>query len=179
MSLKTLPPQAVSYAQKYLADPCVAMNLLEEAAATVSQAVLAKQVSHKVAREIHDSGGKVCRVILDYQLKRELYRKLSRIDPNKELAYERIGVANEYDLKVVNGKIPVPDQAATCFMALVPAHACHAAHGSWRVDQDRAGFARPFGPRHNAQHVCSRHPGLATARCGAGRGSFVLECSRI
>ena len=64
---------------------------------------------HKVAREIHDSGGKIRRVILDYQLKQELYRKLSRVDPNKERAYERIRVANEYDLKVVNGKIPVPD----------------------------------------------------------------------
>lgn len=64
---------------------------------------------HKVAREIHESGGKVRRVILDYQLKQELYRRLFRVDPNKELAYERIRVANEYDLKVVNGKIPVPD----------------------------------------------------------------------
>jgi len=39
-------PQAVSYAQKYLADPCVAINLVEEAAATVSQAVLAKHASN-------------------------------------------------------------------------------------------------------------------------------------
>src|SRR6267143_506207 len=64
---------------------------------------------HKVAREIADVGGKVRRVVLDYELKQELYRKLSRVDPNKELAYERIRVANEYDLKVVNDKIPVPD----------------------------------------------------------------------
>ena len=41
--LKHIAPKAVSYAQKSLADPCVAMNLLEEAAATVSEAVLAKQ----------------------------------------------------------------------------------------------------------------------------------------
>ena len=40
-----IAPQAVSYAQKSLADPCVAMNLLEEAAATVSEAVLAKQAA--------------------------------------------------------------------------------------------------------------------------------------
>ncbi len=40
-----IAPQAVSYAQKSLADPCVAMNLLEEAAATVSEAVLAKQLA--------------------------------------------------------------------------------------------------------------------------------------
>jgi len=64
---------------------------------------------HKVAREIDDVGGKVRRVVLDYELKQELYRKLSHVDPNKELAYERIRVANEYDLKVVNDKIPVPD----------------------------------------------------------------------
>ncbi len=64
---------------------------------------------HKVAREINDSGGKVRRIVLDYELKQELYRKLSRVDPNKELAYERIRVANEYDLKVVNDKIPVAD----------------------------------------------------------------------
>src|SRR6266576_1513340 len=52
---------------------------------------------HKVAREIADVGGKVRRVVLDYELKQELFRKLSRVDPNKELAYERIRVANEYD----------------------------------------------------------------------------------
>jgi hypothetical protein len=39
-----IAPQAVSYAQKSLADPCLAVNLLEEAAATVSKAVLAKQL---------------------------------------------------------------------------------------------------------------------------------------
>jgi hypothetical protein len=64
---------------------------------------------HKVAREIDDVGGKVRRVILDYEMKQELYKKLSRVDPNKKLAYERIRVANEFDLKVVNDKIPVPD----------------------------------------------------------------------
>jgi hypothetical protein len=40
---RDIAPKAISYAQKSLADPCVAMNLLEEAAATVSEAVLAKQ----------------------------------------------------------------------------------------------------------------------------------------
>jgi hypothetical protein len=64
---------------------------------------------HKVAKEIDRVGGKVRRVVLDYELKRELYRKLSQVDPNKQLAYERIRLASEYDLKVVNDKIPVPD----------------------------------------------------------------------
>ena len=42
---RDIAPQAVTYAQKFLADPCVVVNLLEEAAATVSEAVLAKQVA--------------------------------------------------------------------------------------------------------------------------------------
>ncbi|MGB6789775.1 MAG: hypothetical protein WBE20_16695 [Candidatus Acidiferrales bacterium] len=64
---------------------------------------------HNVAEEIEQSGGKVRRVVLDYELKQELYTKLSQVDPNKNLAYERIRVANEYDLRVVNDKIPIPD----------------------------------------------------------------------
>ena len=64
---------------------------------------------HNVAEEIEQSGGKVRRVILDYEIKRELYKKLSQIDPHKNPAYEHIRVANEYDLQVVNDKIPIPD----------------------------------------------------------------------
>lgn len=41
-----IAPRAVAYAQKSLADPCLAVNLLEEAAATVSEAVLTKQTSN-------------------------------------------------------------------------------------------------------------------------------------
>jgi hypothetical protein len=64
---------------------------------------------HKVAKEIDRVGGKVRRVVLDYELKRELYRKLSRVHPGKDPVYERIRLASEYDLKVVNRKIAVPD----------------------------------------------------------------------
>ena len=64
---------------------------------------------HNVAEEIEQSGGKVRRVVLDYELKQELYTKLSRVDPDKNLAYERIRIANEYGLTVVNDKIPIPD----------------------------------------------------------------------
>ena len=64
---------------------------------------------HKVAKEIDRVGGKVRRVVLDYELKQELYKKLSRVPPDKDLAYERIRLASEYDLKVVNDKIPIPD----------------------------------------------------------------------
>jgi len=63
----------------------------------------------KVAREIERSGGKVRRVMLDFELKKDLYKALSRMRPDKDPRYERIFIANQFDLKVVNGKIPIPD----------------------------------------------------------------------
>jgi len=38
-----IAPKAIQYGEKFAGDPCVAMNLLEEAAATVSEAVRAKE----------------------------------------------------------------------------------------------------------------------------------------
>lgn len=63
----------------------------------------------KVAPEIERGGGTVRRVVLDYELKEELYRALSKIDPAKSPDYERMYVANRHGLKVVDGKIPIPD----------------------------------------------------------------------
>ena len=63
----------------------------------------------KVAREIERSGGKVRRVVLDFELKRDLYQALSRMRPDKDPRYERIFIANQFDLKVVDDKIPIPD----------------------------------------------------------------------
>jgi len=63
----------------------------------------------KVAKEIERSGGKARRVILDFELKKNLYQALSRIRPDKDPRYERISVANQFDLKVVNDKIPIRD----------------------------------------------------------------------
>jgi hypothetical protein len=63
----------------------------------------------QVARDIEDSGGKVRRVVLDFELKKDLYQALSRMRLDKDPRYERIFIANQFDLKVVNGKIPIPD----------------------------------------------------------------------
>ena len=63
----------------------------------------------KVAREIERSGGKVRRIVLDFELKKDLYQALSRMGPDKNPRYERICIANQFDLKVVDGKIPIPD----------------------------------------------------------------------
>jgi len=93
-------------------------NRIPEGQAIYHGFVKPKEVRHdadlyrlyrQVAAEIESSGGKVRRIVLDYEIKRELYEKLSQIDPHKNPAYERIRVANEYDLQVVNDKIPVPD----------------------------------------------------------------------
>jgi len=42
---QAMAPQALAYAQNFIGDPCVAMNLLEEAAATVSEAIRAKETA--------------------------------------------------------------------------------------------------------------------------------------
>ena len=63
----------------------------------------------KVAKEIERSGGKVRRVILDLELKKDLYQAISRMRPDGNPAYERIAIASRFDLKVVNDKIPIPD----------------------------------------------------------------------
>ncbi|MFZ0923349.1 MAG: hypothetical protein WA020_09800, partial [Candidatus Acidiferrales bacterium] len=40
-----MAPQALAYAENFVGDPCVAMNLLEQAAATVSEVVFAREVA--------------------------------------------------------------------------------------------------------------------------------------
>ncbi len=68
---------------------------------------------HKVSDEIERQGGHVDRVILDYEMKEELYRKLAKAlrgktrEPEREAIREEI--AEKYHLKIVHGKIPIPD----------------------------------------------------------------------
>ncbi len=66
---------------------------------------------HKVADEIEGRGGRVLRVKLDYEIKRELYARLARLSDDKGHAPEEVReeVAARYHLKVVSGEIPIPD----------------------------------------------------------------------
>jgi hypothetical protein len=66
---------------------------------------------HKVSDEIESRGGKVVRVQLDYELKRELYARLARASANNHSDQEalREEIAERYHLKVVSGRIPIPD----------------------------------------------------------------------
>src|ERR1700733_120774 len=66
---------------------------------------------HKAADEIEADGGKVLRVMLDYEMKHELYSRHARASKESIWSAEEIQeqVARDYDLRVVDGKIPIPD----------------------------------------------------------------------
>jgi hypothetical protein len=66
---------------------------------------------HKVADEIEGQGGRVLRVNLDYEMKRELYTRLARASQDRSRDPETVKeeVARRYHLKVVSGEIPIPD----------------------------------------------------------------------
>jgi len=63
----------------------------------------------KEAARIERAGGRPVRVLLDYELKRNLNRDLALLGPNKDNADRKREVAQKHGLQVVNGKIPVPD----------------------------------------------------------------------
>ncbi|MGA6955238.1 MAG: hypothetical protein WBY73_09035, partial [Candidatus Acidiferrales bacterium] len=54
-------------------------------------------------------GGRPVRVILDYEIKRNLNRDLALLDPEKDNFEHKAAVAEKHGLAMVNGRIPVPD----------------------------------------------------------------------
>ena len=63
----------------------------------------------KETARIERSGGRPVRVILDYEIKRNLNRDLALLSPEKDDPDRKAEVAEKHGLAVVNGKIPVPD----------------------------------------------------------------------
>jgi hypothetical protein len=63
----------------------------------------------KEAARIERGGGRPVRVLLDFELKRNLNRDLALLGPGKDDPDRKREVAEKHHLKVVNGKIPVPD----------------------------------------------------------------------
>ena len=63
------------------------------------------------ASRIARNGGKVQRVVLDFELKKAVHRKLAQLRelPESEHAQRKQEIAREHGLTVVNGKIPLPD----------------------------------------------------------------------
>ena len=66
---------------------------------------------HKVSDEIEGRGGKVVRVKLDYEIKRDLYVDLAHTWQDKSKCPERVkeAVARRHGLAVVNKEIQIPD----------------------------------------------------------------------
>jgi hypothetical protein len=63
----------------------------------------------KAAAKIEGQGGRNLRVVLDYELKKHLYRDLAKFGEDCKSASAKHAVADTHGLKVVRGKIPVPD----------------------------------------------------------------------
>lgn len=62
-------------------------------------------------RKLHSEGAQIKRIVLDYEIKHNVYRPLakSRALPESERAEKKAAIAQENGLKVVEGKILLPD----------------------------------------------------------------------
>jgi len=63
----------------------------------------------KAAEMIERQGGRNLRVVLDYEMKKRLYRDLAKLGPGRDSSKNKHLVAERHGLQVVRGKIPVPD----------------------------------------------------------------------
>jgi hypothetical protein len=63
----------------------------------------------KEAARIERAGGRPVRVILDYEIIRNLNRDLALLGPEKENLDCKAAIAEKHGLEMVDGKIPVPD----------------------------------------------------------------------
>jgi hypothetical protein len=103
---------------------------------------------HKAADEIERKGGKVLRVLLDYELKEKLYRKLGQAQAQGEVQTQRSkeSFAHQVQIPVVHGKVSFPDlrveyatqemEIARLDLELATGH-YHAGH---LAEKARAGF---------------------------------------
>ena len=65
----------------------------------------------KEAQAITQSGGRVTRIVLDFEIKKSLNRQLARLRslPEDERAGRKAEIAKEHGLAVVEGKVQIPD----------------------------------------------------------------------
>src|ERR1051326_4881210 len=69
------------------------------------------ELYHKEAQKISASGGRVKRVVLDFELKKNVNRQLAKIQTLSpaDRERERQVIAEQHGLKIVKGKIQIPD----------------------------------------------------------------------
>jgi hypothetical protein len=91
---------------------------LPEEQATYHGLVKPKEAEHdaalyrlyqKEAARIERAGGRPVRVVLDYELKRNLNRELVSVPNQANAAEERQHIAERHGLQIIDGKIPLPD----------------------------------------------------------------------
>ena len=63
----------------------------------------------KEVEKIERRGGRTLRVVLDYELKKRLYRDLANLGKDGNSSDSKRAIAERYGLQVVRGKIPMPD----------------------------------------------------------------------
>ncbi len=112
------------------------------------------------AAEIERQGGIVRRVVLDYELKKRVYAPLAKVRelPALEYARRQAEIAAENGLKVVEGKIPLPDlrieyqtvegELAKVDLELATEHY----HGGHAAGKLKAGF-KVYPDRHSASRL--------------------------
>jgi hypothetical protein len=63
----------------------------------------------KASAKIEGEGGRNLRVVLDYELKKHLYRDLARLGEDRHSVEAKESVAQSHGLRLVRGRIPLPD----------------------------------------------------------------------
>ena len=64
---------------------------------------------YAAAEKIERQGGRNLRVILDYELKKRVYRDFTKLGPQRESTAKKKEIAERHGLQLVRGKIPLPD----------------------------------------------------------------------
>jgi hypothetical protein len=115
---------------------------------------------HKAANKIAREGGTNLRVVLDFELKKNLYHDLAaqKARPTRDQADAQREVAEAHGLKVVDGKIPLPDLRLEYeTREHEPAHldlelATRDYRGHHLAEKAKAGFSI-YAPREDASRV--------------------------
>src|SRR5262249_51519702 len=64
---------------------------------------------YSAAEKIERQDARNLRVILDYELKKRVYRELAKLGPDRESTAKKKEIAERHSLQLVRGKIPLPD----------------------------------------------------------------------
>ncbi len=107
---------------------------------------------------IESAGGRVLRVVLDYELKRDLYRGRARLGERNNDPAEVAALAERHGLKAIDGKVPLPDLRIEYQTAELEQHrldlelATHHYRPRGIAEKAKAGFAL-YSPRDNAPRL--------------------------